>query len=198
MKHQVVITESLRRSFTEATPFKHLVIPHFLASDDQKRLLTALGDQDFTRRVTDIYSFWQTDDFKITTNPILKEFRDHMRKDVVTTIAQITGLQLTSGVIDMHAAIYRDTDHLLCHDDQLEGRKVAYMLYLSSLAPGDGAALELYNSHDGEPTTVAKRIVPTLGTLLIFEVSALSFHAVSELIVPKDRITIAGWFHGTD
>ncbi len=198
MKPHVKGIESLQKTFAEATPFKHVAILNVINADEQQDLLAALGTEEFTRRVTDLYSFWQTDDFKTTTNKVLKEFRDHMRNEVVKDVARITGLKLIPEVIDMHAAIYRDTDHLLCHDDQLEGRKVAYMVYLSNLASGEGGALELYESHEGEPTKIAKRIVPTAGTLLIFEVSPMSFHAVSELVVAKDRIAIAGWFHGTD
>ncbi|HLC84769.1 MAG TPA: hypothetical protein VJH22_03180, partial [Candidatus Nanoarchaeia archaeon] len=130
MKPQVKGIETLQKSFAEAKPFKHVAIPNFLSAEDRQKLLEALGKEDFTRRVTDLYSFWQTDDFKTTNNACLKELRDHLRNEVVKVIAQITGLKLTLGVIDMHSAIYRDTDHLLCHDDRLDGRKVAFMIYL--------------------------------------------------------------------
>ena len=38
-----------------------------------------------------------------------------------------TGIQLKDDSIDMFCAKYSHTDHLLCHDDELMGRRIAYM-----------------------------------------------------------------------
>ena len=38
-----------------------------------------------------------------------------------------TGIQLKDDSIDMFCAKYSYTDHLLCHDDELMGRRIAYM-----------------------------------------------------------------------
>ena len=40
-------------------------------------------------------------------------------------------------------------DYLLCHDDQLEGRRFAYILYLTpDWEESDGGSLQLFNSKE--------------------------------------------------
>jgi len=78
----------------------------------------------------------------------------------------------------------------LPHDDRLEGRKIAYVLYLSDLREEDGGSLDMY-----EDMKIVKSIIPKFGDLLLFEVSEKSFHQVAEVLTDANRLTIAGWFH---
>lgn len=102
-------------------------------------------------------------------------------------------------------------DVLLCHDDELEGRRVAFILYLvPPWQSSDGGTLDLYAT-DGEyptwclfvcvcisvildnrsfvyfsslssgnfqPQSIVKSLVPSWNTLVLFEVSPVSFHQV--------------------
>ena len=43
----------------------------------------------------------------------------------------VTGIHLTD-TIDMTCSKYGYTDTLLCHDDELEGRRIAFVYYLVS------------------------------------------------------------------
>ncbi len=70
---------------------------------------------------------------------------------------------------------------MLCHDDELEGRRVAYILYLvpEDWTAADGGALDLFAvDAAGRPTTVTRSLVPALGKFAFFCVSEVSFHQV--------------------
>ena len=54
----------------------------------------------------------------------------------------IAGIELDER-IDMHALVFKDTGRLLCHDDQLEHRRVAYILYLVEQGEADFIAVAL-------------------------------------------------------
>lgn len=104
-------------------------------------------------------------------------------------------------------------DVLLCHDDELEGRRVAFILYLvPQWQSSDGGTLDLYSTDSEfpilvylriwswdkkivcnlylflvvcffekgnfQPQSIVKSLVPSLNTLVLFEVSPVSFHQV--------------------
>ena len=57
---------------------------------------------------------------------------------------QMTGIELNDKLALFYAE-YRATDHLLCHDDELEGRRVAFILYLApTWTEKDGGSLDLF------------------------------------------------------
>ena len=92
--------------------------------------------------------------------------------------------------------MYSDTCYLLCHDDDLEGRKIAFTLYLSNLTQPEGGSLCLFSSKNKFPERIIKKLEPKLNSLVIFEVSKTSFHEVEEVIAKKQRIALGGWLHG--
>jgi len=110
-------------------------------------------------------------------------------------VSYLTTTPLKPHVIDISATLYEDTDFLLCHDDQLEGRKIAYFYYLSSLKKKEGGRLNLLAVDQGKPTAIATSIIPTFNTFACFLVSERSFHEVEEVIRDTQRIAISGWFH---
>ena len=60
------------------------------------------------------------------------------------TADQVTGIELNEKLALFYAE-YRATDHLLCHDDELEGRQVAFILYLTpGWTAADGGSLDLF------------------------------------------------------
>jgi Rps23 Pro-64 3,4-dihydroxylase Tpa1-like proline 4-hydroxylase len=63
------------------------------------------------------------------------------------------------------------------------GRRIAYILYLVSedWSAEDGGALDLFSSESGNPTKVAKSIVPSRNAFAFFEVTPASFHQVRVL-----------------
>ena len=55
-------------------------------------------------------------------------------------------LTLTNEVLPLLFVFPLITDTLLCHDDELEGRRIAYIIYLvNSWSQEDGGTLDLFN-----------------------------------------------------
>ena len=104
-------------------------------------------------------------------------------------------MKLESEALDLFGSLYEDTDHLLCHDDLLEDRKIAYLFYLSDLEEGDGGALQLYGDNDGNSSKVEKSYSPKFKGFAMFAVSGKSWHSVEEVVGDKKRYAIGGWMH---
>ena len=182
--------------FLSNEPFSYLEIPHFLKQEKIIQLLQALGEQEFSPHHSDLFQFSQTYDLLHSDDPMLKEFAAWLSStEMLQFMHNITRLKL-NGKIDLFGSIYQDTDYLLPHDDQVPGRKIAFMLYLNDLEEQDGGALALYESKNKTPTKVMKRFIPKAGSLIFFEVSELSIHMVEEVLTDTQRITLSGWFYG--
>lgn len=185
-----------RHSFSSASPFPHLGLPGFFNEEKLLTVLQALGEESFALKEADLFRFRQTADLVGTKNRVLQEFRSFLSSpEFVSYLMTLTGVALQPKKIDISGTIYEDTDYLLCHDDQLEGRKIAYIIYLSDLQLKEGGGLVLYHSKNGIPTAQAKTIVPKFNTLAFFEVSPRSFHAVEEVVSDTQRIALTGWFY---
>lgn len=79
-------------------------------------------------------------------------------------------------------------DRLLCHDDKCEDRHIAFVLYLTEdWTQEDGGNLELFDSDEnGDPFLPVVTIPATFNTLVLFEVSAKSYHQVSFIAIVND------------
>jgi len=186
----------LNKKFLSSKPFSYLQIDNLFTDDVLQKIIGALGKEQFILKKADLFSFQQTNDLSVSKQQIIQDLRLFLSSSsFIHFLNSVTGFKLLEESIDLHATLYTDTDYLLCHDDQLEKRKIAFMFYLSDLEKGDGGALELYHSENGCPIKVSTRIVSKKNSLFFFEVSPFSFHAVSELIKNKNRLTLAGWFH---
>lgn len=134
----------------------------------------------------------------------------------------VTGIA-TNDTIDMSCSIYSDTSYLLCHDDDLSERRIAYIMYFvdEEWSPEDGGTLDLYDHDaDGRPTAVTKRLTPCWNSFGMFAVSSISHHQVTVVFSVLNhapcaaticaglqvaevlsaskgaRLSIVGWFHG--
>jgi hypothetical protein len=117
-------------------------------------------------------------------------------KDFSGFMHDLTSLVVKPGALDLAGSLYKPGDYLLCHDDQVEDRKIAYILYLSKgFTDRDGASFMLFNSSKGEPSILAEKHLPLFNHLMVFEVSTISFHAVEENLSAKDRYAVGGWLH---
>ncbi|XP_057566608.1 prolyl 3-hydroxylase OGFOD1 isoform X3 [Hippopotamus amphibius kiboko] len=210
-------------------PFLHCVIPNFIQSENfleglQKELLNL----DFHEKYNDLYKFQQSDDLKKRREPHICALRKILFEHFRAWLSDISKIDLES-TIDMSCAKYEfsgnsrhtdikcsqtsaahgpcsditvcstTADALLCHDDELEGRRIAFILYL--VPPWDrslGGTLDLYNIDEHfQPKQIVKSLIPSWNTLVFFEVSPVSFHQVSEVLSEeKSRLSISGWFHG--
>ncbi|MDO8627008.1 MAG: 2OG-Fe(II) oxygenase family protein [Candidatus Diapherotrites archaeon] len=185
----------LKKVFSAGKPFPHLVLKNFFSSKKIEKVLQSLLEQEFDEKNTDLFQFKQSKDFMGIQKGLLKEFRDFFSsEEFLEFISKITSTNLKK--IDMSAFIYSDKDYLLPHDDQLEGRKIAYVINLSkNFSKKNGGALELFNSKNSRPLKIVKSYLPEFNSLVLFKVSKNSWHRVSE-VIEKDRISLTGWFHG--
>jgi len=91
-------------------------------------------------------------------------------------------------------------DVLLCHDDELEGRRIAYILYLvdENWEKSDGGSLDLFSvNSDNQPTSIVSSVIPQWNSFAFFAVTPSSFHQVAEVMTKsKCRLSVSGWFHG--
>ena len=187
--------EKLKKKFNSAKPYSHLVLENFLDEKDAKVLAQALRKEDFKEKDSDLFHLWQTDDLSTTKNKDLKEMHSLVTsKEFADFMKKITGINVRPGVLDFAGSLYKDTNYLLCHDDRVEDRKIAYIYYLSEdFKEKEGGALVLFDDKKGKPGKIIKRYSPKWNSLALFAVSTKSWHAVEEVIGKKDRYAIGGW-----
>ncbi|MEK6825899.1 MAG: 2OG-Fe(II) oxygenase family protein [Nanoarchaeota archaeon] len=188
--------KEMSKIFISAKPFPHLIIKDFLNKEKAKQLFVALKKEPFQKKNSDLFSLSQTLDFASTKNISLQELYKLFTSSEFTKIfSKITNINL-KGKIDMAGSLYEDTDFLLCHDDQLQGRKIAYIYYLSQdFREYDGGALFLLSDKNGHPDKTIKRYLPEWNSCILFEVSKKSWHEVEEVISQKKRYAIGGWLY---
>lgn len=188
---------ALSKRFAGAKPFPHVVIENFLSGSSCKRLLSELKRENFTKKDSDLFTFKQTNNLFYSKNPVVAAaVTMFSSRQFSELISRISGIRLKSGAIDVSGALYEKTDCLLCHDDKLEGRKIAFILYLSeSFAAADGGALVFLSTKGKHPYKKAVAYPPLENSLMVFAVSKKSWHEVEEVIADKQRYTIGGWLH---
>lgn len=187
----------LRRRYTAARPYPHLSLTGFLSEDKAKQLATAIGSEQFFEKESDLFKLSQTNELMHTKSAVLQEFRAFLASREFSNYMQaVTGVKLTNRELDMGGSKYQDTNFLLCHDDRVTGRKIAYIFYFNqNFTAKDGGALALFSTKGKHPHKAVKRYLPTWNTFNFFTVSAVSFHSVEEITGSKTRLSINGWFH---
>uniref|UniRef100_A0AAQ5Z1A3 Prolyl 3-hydroxylase OGFOD1 n=1 Tax=Amphiprion ocellaris TaxID=80972 RepID=A0AAQ5Z1A3_AMPOC len=182
-------------------PFPHCIIKNFLSSETfAENLQRELLGLNFHEKSNDLYKFKQSDDLRKRTEPHIRVsvFRTALFGRFRSWLGEVLGVELEP-TVDISCARYEYTDVLLCHDDELEGRRVAFILYLvPPWQSSDGGTLDLYTTDSNfQPQSIVKSLVPSWNTLVLFEVSPVSFHKVSEVLSQdKCRLSLSGWFHG--
>jgi len=167
---------------------------------------------------TDLFKVFQSGDLseveqrdsELTSKiPSLLQFRNELFSNRFRQLVEsITQCGALSERIDMSANAYTQGGHLLCHDDVIGTRRVAFIAYFSdpddTWAVSDGGALELYpqlSSQTTEPSTKpSKCLLPTFNSLVLFNVvPGKSFHSIQEVFTgDKPRLSISGWFHAPE
>ncbi|XP_012252012.2 prolyl 3-hydroxylase OGFOD1 [Athalia rosae] len=180
-------------------PYRICKISNFLRDDDFiSQIKEELKEVESNRKTIDLYQFEQTVDLANVQSKNIDVLYRTFESDVTNWMEQNTQIIL-NGKMSMSSASYSDTDYLLCHDDNMGDRRIAFILYLSKdWAPEDGGALDIFDSDtDGQPKNIVMSLVPEYNSLVFFEVTDNSYHQVAEITSPdKLRISINGWFHG--
>jgi len=172
-----------------------MVLRDFFSPAKIRRVRQELLRQNFEFKESDLFRLHQTADILTLSNKVLREFFDFFSsKDFCAYISKITKTRVTKA--DMSGFIYSSTDHLLPHDDRLEGRKIAYIVNLSEgFTKKDGGALSFFATKNNRPTKIMQSFTPTGNTFFLFKVTSQSFHQVDEVLSDKKRISLAGWFY---
>ncbi|XP_063678519.1 prolyl 3-hydroxylase OGFOD1-like [Bolinopsis microptera] len=181
-------------------PFKVCTFHDILKNDSAMGLLEEIQNMDFTFKENDLLSLHQTIDLNDVKTPCISAVRDFIYTEVKTVIEKVTSSSFNN-TVDMHGIKFMQHDNLLCHSDCLNTRHTAFILYLvpKTWSPESGGTLDLFNSDkDGNPTDVGKSLCPKFNTFSWFEVSAKSWHQVSEILEDDIRWSISGWFHSED
>jgi len=175
-------------------PYPCVVLKNFIESKDfLDGLKQELGGLDLNQKNNDLYKFRQSEELSVSSSPYIAEFKDMLLEKVRPWMSQITDIELNSNV-DMFFAEYRRGDTLLCHDDELEGRRVAFIFYMiegEPWQPGvEGGCLELFDVDEGgNPQSVVERLSPSNNSLAFFPVSPVSFHQVTSRFSPISPLT---------
>ncbi|XP_036441810.1 prolyl 3-hydroxylase OGFOD1 [Colossoma macropomum] len=183
----------------DCEPFPHCKIRNFIQNESfAQSLQDELLQLNFNNKSNDLYKFQQSDDLKKRKEHHISEIRSLIFVQFRSWLAEVLGVDLEP-TVDISCAKYEHTDVLLCHDDELEGRRVAFILYL--VPPWDlsnGGTLDLYSTDEHyQPVSIVKSLLPSWNTLMFFEVSPVSFHQVAEVLAEgKCRLSLSGWFHG--
>ncbi len=193
--------------FRRGAPFAHLHVrslldPAFLRAARTELLAPSAA---YAQKRNDLYEFLQSDGLA-TARPgsTVAVLRDAIYSPAFRAwVEAVTGVA-TSDTVDVSAAQYVRGSHLLCHDDDLSARRIAFILYLVPEgwdAARDGGTLDLFGADatTGMPTRVEQRLAPEFNSFAFFEVSPVSFHQVAEVLgdcASGPRLSVSGWFHG--
>ncbi|MBI2657649.1 2OG-Fe(II) oxygenase [Candidatus Woesearchaeota archaeon] len=184
----------IRSRFIEAKPYPSFVLQDFFRKGKFLELKKAVSREKFERIGKDLFSLSHTKDLALSKSRVISEFHKLISSnEFVILMETLTGENL-SGKIDLQAHAYDQGDYLLFHDDLVEGRSIAYIFYLSTLAAKDGGRLQLYDIKS--PKKPVKSISPALNSFACFKVSRKSLHAVEEVMGKRRRLTLGGWFYG--
>ncbi len=177
-------------------PFPHVVVKNFLDDQTLDLVTYALAGLEYEFDDSDLFnylSFGLTD----VDHPVINILRDDLGDKVWRDeVAKRFGVKKLSK-IDMSAYVYGLGSFLLPHDDQVEGRIIAYSLHLTDIEIAEkmGGALHMYEADDAGKSKLAKSIIPEYNSLIMFEVSDKSWHQVGEVLEDIQRLTVTGWHH---
>lgn len=179
-------------------PFHHFLLDDFLNEDDLKIIESMVVSSSFEPRATDLFNFSQTKELKVCTSVYELLKSKYFNHDFISRLESLCGEPLENR-FDTSFQKYTQNDYLLTHDDLLENRAFAYVLYLvdKDWSLEDGGCLALLDcDYNVNPRNIVERIVPKRNRLAVFQVSQKSFHYVEEVLSQsKNRYSLTGWFY---
>lgn len=179
-------------------PFRVCRISNFIKEKKfLKNLINELKQLNYERQSLDLYQFSRSDDLSDAPSNHIQTLYKSFQTDLALWMERNTDIKLNTN-ITMSSACYLETDYLLCHDDNMIDRRIAFVLYLSEgWTEEHGGALDLFDTDErGSPRNVVKSLFPEYNSLVFFEVANNSYHQVAEVNKDECRLSINGWFHG--
>lgn len=179
-------------------PFRHFIIEDFLTESDHIIIESIMQKQGFVERSSDLFHFRQSNELKSCSNQVFEILKDnYFNSDWILFLSNVAKRQIGDS-FDTSFQQYYEGDYLLTHDDLLEGRAFAYVLYfVDDNWSSDSGNLCLLNTDDRNcPRSISSEISPRKNLLALFEVSNVSFHFVDEVLPSKNpRRSLTGWFY---
>lgn len=186
----------LKSEFKLSKNFSHLSIDNLFLENKLREIELELTKERYYIEESDLYKFLRTIDFKNNQNKKIIELRNFLKStEFIEYIEKITELKLKKEQIDLHSLKLENTHYLLCHDDQVQNRKIAFVINFSNFEEKDGGLLELFEIDKNDNGKIFKKIIPKFNKFNMFEVSNKSYHQISEVISNKERISVSGWFY---
>lgn len=181
----------------KARPFPHVIVRNFLDSPTLDLAIDALAGLEYDFKESDLFSYWASIELTDINHPAINILRDDLGDEIWRKkVAESFRVKQLSS-IDMSAYVYGLGDFLLPHDDQVEGRIIAYSLHLTpEITEEMGGALNIFKADKEGKSKLADSIIPEYNSLIMFEVSDRSWHQVSEIVADIQRLTVTGWYHG--
>ena len=183
-----------RVRFLKSKPYPNFVLDDFFNKNKLLKLKKELAKEKYGKIDKDLFSLSHTNDLVSSKISLIKEFYGLLSSNEFISLMEKLTNEKLSGKIDMQSHVMTQGNYLLFHDDVVEGRRIAYIVYLTSLNPKDGGALRLYGIKS--PLNPVKKIYPKFNSFACFKVSKKSLHDVEEVKSKKQRLTIGGWFYG--
>jgi len=178
------------------SPFPHVVVPKFLEARALQPLVETLVEQQYDLQEADLHCYYSTGDLAGIDQPVFRMLKKAMEDETwLTRVAEAFETEPLAD-LEMNSRIFSLTDHYLPHNDNVLDRSVGFYLHLSPAPKSeDGGALELFSCNDRNlPVSVTRTLSPVYNSLVLYRVSATSWHQITELVVDRKRLTIAGWY----
>ena len=178
-------------------PFPHVVVKNFLDSPTLDLAIDALAGLEYDFKESDLFSYWASIELTDVNHPAINILRDDLGDQTWRKkVAESFKIKKLSS-IDMAAYVYGLGDFLLPHDDQVEGRIIAYSLHLTpEITDETGGALNIFKADKDGKSELVDSLIPEYNSLIMFEVSNRSWHEVNEIVKDIQRLTLTGWYHG--
>ncbi len=181
----------------KSRPFKHVVVKNFLDPPTLDLVIDALAGLEYDFKESDLFSYWASIELTDINHPAINILRDDLGGEIWRKKVAESFKTKKLSSIDMAAYVYGLGDFLLPHDDQVEGRVIAYSLHLTpEITEKMGGSLNIFKANDAGKSKLVDSIIPEYNSLIMFEVSDSSWHQVSEIMQDIQRLTVTGWYHG--
>lgn len=226
--HVLDAVASIHQAYATAQPWPHAVVADVFFSDFLAATIREIQQHSkVSFKESDLFRVYQSMDLAnltaladAATMPHVYKLREILASaDFRAFIEGVCGLPPGTLTDQMDCACNAHIAgcHLLTHDDVIRTRKVSYILYLTEegWTTQEGGALELYdryqvaalegssrenNHNDWVPAAVPTTThAPVRNSLACFVVEpGKSFHAVQEVLGPRPRLSLQGWYHAAE
>ena len=149
-------------------PFPHVVVKNFLDPPTLDLAIDALAGLEYDFKESDLFSYWASIELTDVNHPAINILRDDLGDQTWRKkVAESFKIKKLSS-IDMAAYVYGLGDFLLPHDDQVEGRIIAYSLHLTpEITDETGGALNIFKADKDGKSELVDSLIPEYNSLII-------------------------------